>query len=79
MPTMQSIGIAFGSAAAGLVANANGFSQTLTQETARSVAFWVYTGLSPAMLIAVIGGARVAHRVLGTFVRCTSQGCLRLP
>jgi MFS family permease len=63
MPTMQSIGIAFGSAAAGLVANANGFSQSLTAETAKSVAFWVYTGLSPAMLIALIGGARVA---LGT-------------
>jgi len=63
MPTMQSIGVAFGSAAAGLVANANGFSQALTVETAKSVAFWIYVGLSPALLIAVFGGARVA---LGT-------------
>ncbi len=60
MPTMQSIGIAFGSAAAGLVANAKGFSATLSVETARTVAFWIYAGLSPALLIAVIGGARVA-------------------
>jgi len=27
------------------------------------VAFWIYAGLSPALLIAVLGGARVA---LGT-------------
>ncbi len=60
MPTMQSIGIAFGSAVAGLVANANGFSASLTVETARSVAFWVYAGLAPVLLIGVIGGIRVA-------------------
>jgi len=63
MPTMQSIGVAFGSAAAGLVANANGFAHDLTVEAARTVAFWIYIGLSPAIAIALIGAVRVA---LGT-------------
>lgn len=60
LPTMQGVGIAFGSSAAGLVANANGFDQGLTVETARAVAFWIYVGLSPAVAIALICGIRVA-------------------
>ena len=63
MPTMQSIGIAFGSATAGLVANANGFAHDLTVDAAQAVAFWVYIGLSPAVAISLIGGIRMA---LGT-------------
>jgi MFS family permease len=60
LPTMQGVGIAFGSSVAGLVANANGFDQDLTVEAARSVAFWVYIGLSPAIAVALICGIRVA-------------------
>jgi MFS family permease len=60
LPTMQSIGIAFGSSVSGLVANANGFAHDLTVDAARSAAFWIYISLSPALVIAVIAGIRVA-------------------
>jgi MFS family permease len=60
LPTMQSVGIAFGSSVSGLIANANGFANDLTIEAAHSVAFWVYAGLSPALVIALIAGLRVA-------------------
>lgn len=69
LPTMQGVGIAFGSSVAGLVANANGFDQSLTVEAARSVAFWVYIGLSPAIALALICGIRVA---MGTRVAPTA-------
>lgn len=66
MPTMQSIGVAFGAAGAGLIANFNGFAHDLTVDSARAVAHWVYLGMSPAVAFALLGGLRV---VIGTKAR----------
>jgi hypothetical protein len=41
MPTMRSLGVAFGSAAAGLVANGAGLDQGMARETVANVALWV--------------------------------------
>ncbi|MBM85980.1 MAG: hypothetical protein CMM47_08155 [Rhodospirillaceae bacterium] len=60
MPTMQVIGIAFGSSVAGLIANANGFDRTLTEGTAEAVAHWIYLGLAPAAVVSLVGAIRVA-------------------
>jgi hypothetical protein len=42
IPTIQSLGIAFGAAAAGLVANAAGLGMGIAPETVASAASWVY-------------------------------------
>ncbi len=60
IPTFQSVGIAFGSSTAGLIANAAGFAEDHNSDSARTVAAWLYIGLSPAALVALIGGLRVA-------------------
>ena len=60
MPLTQSIGIMFGSSAAGVIANAAGFSDSLTTEAAGRVAEWLYLGVGPMCILAVIGGVRVA-------------------
>ena len=60
MPTMQSIGIAFGSSVAGVIANAAGFDMDIESGAAVRVAGWLYFGLIPACLLAVLGGLRVA-------------------
>ena len=60
MPMTQSVGIAFGSSAAGVIASAAGLTGDLVPETAASVAGWLYAGLGPACLIALVGGLRVA-------------------
>ena len=62
MPTMQLIGIAFGSAVAGLIANANGFDRTLTDQSAEAVARWIYLGLAPAVLVSIVGAISVAAK-----------------
>ena len=60
MPTIQSLGIAFGSVAAGLIASASGLVGDVTIENARTAAAWLYFGLSPAVFMALLGGLRVA-------------------
>ncbi len=51
-PTMQRAGLALGAAGFGIVANMNGFSESMPLETARTVAYWL-VGL--AVPVATIG------------------------
>ena len=60
IPTTQLAGIAYGSALAGVVANAAGFHDGLTVETAQSVARWVHGAFVAVVLI----GAAMAHRLV---------------
>ena len=59
-PDPSRFGIMFGASAAGVIANAAGFSDHLTVETAGRVAEWLYMGVGPVCALAVIGGIRVA-------------------
>lgn len=57
IPTIQRLGYAVGAAMMGIVANAFGFSDALTQGVAKDVAFWVFALSLPAAgfgIIAVI-------------------------
>ena len=51
MPTIRSLGVAFGAAAAGLVANSAGLDEGMSKETVYRVAAWVlgFTALIPAI------------------------------
>ena len=51
MPTIRSLGVAFGAAAAGLVANSAGLDENMSKETIYRVAAWVlgFTALIPAI------------------------------
>jgi predicted MFS family arabinose efflux permease len=51
MPTIRSLGIAFGAAAAGLIANSVGLEENVSRETVASVALWVLgaTAIIPAL------------------------------
>ena len=63
VPTMQRIGYAVGAALCGIVANASGFSDGLTPETAESVAKWLFLAFVPLGIIgclAAISNARDA-------------------
>ncbi len=50
LPTMKQIGLAFGAAAAGIVANTAGFADGVTVETARIAAFWLFAAFLPFAL-----------------------------
>jgi hypothetical protein len=57
IPTIQSLGIAFGAAAAGLVANAAGLAMGIAPETVASAASWVYQlGIIPPAVMTVLAG-----------------------
>jgi MFS family permease len=57
IPTIQSLGIAFGAAAAGLVANAAGLAMGIAPETVASAASWVYQlGIIPPAVMTVLVG-----------------------
>jgi hypothetical protein len=64
IPTIQSLGIAFGAAAAGLVANAAGLASGIAPETVASAASWIYQlGLVPPAIMTVLAGRFVwLHR-----------------
>ena len=51
MPTIRSLGVAFGAAAAGLVANSAGLDEGMSKETISRVAAWVlwFTAIIPAI------------------------------
>ena len=51
MPTIRSLGVAFGAAAAGLIANTAGLDQEMSKEIIYDVAFWVlgFTAIIPAV------------------------------
>ena len=52
IPTTQQIGFAMGAAAAGIVANAAGFSDGVTVQSAKAVAFWAFAAFVPLALFA---------------------------
>jgi MFS family permease len=58
IPTIQSLGIAFGAAVAGFVANAAGLGLGITPESVASAASWVYQLgiIPPAVMTALAGG-----------------------
>lgn len=56
---MQRIGYAVGAALAGIVANAAGFSDGLTGETARNVAQWLFIAFIPFGLVGCLAAARL--------------------
>jgi MFS family permease len=64
IPTIQSLGIAFGAAAAGLVANAAGLGWGIAPETVASAASWVYQlSIVPPAIMTVLAGRLVwLHR-----------------
>lgn len=51
VPAMQRIGYATGAAAAGIIANASGFSEGLSSDTAAGVAAWLFLAFLPLALI----------------------------
>lgn len=59
VPTMQRIGYAVGAALAGIVANAAGFSEGLSGETARGVAQWLFVAFVPFGLLGCLAAARL--------------------
>ena len=57
IPTIQSLGIAFGAAVAGLVANAAGLALGVSPAAMASAAAWVYLlGIAPPAVMAVLAG-----------------------
>ena len=64
IPTIQSLGIAFGAAVAGLVANAAGLAVGIAPETVASAASWVYqlSVIPPAIMTVLAGRFVWLHR-----------------
>lgn len=62
VPTMQRIGYATGAALAGIIANAAGFSNGLSGDTARSVAQWLFIAFLPFGVIGCVAAARLMKR-----------------
>jgi MFS family permease len=58
VPTMQRIGYAVGSALTGIVANAAGFAQGLSAETAASVAGWLFAAFIPLGIVGFLAALR---------------------
>ena len=58
VPTMQRIGYAVGAAATGIVANASGFSEGLSGETAASVAKWLFLAFVPLGVLGCLAAIR---------------------
>jgi MFS family permease len=54
VPTMQRIGYAVGAALCGIVANASGFAEGLSGETAASVAKWLFLAFVPLGVVGVL-------------------------
>ena len=65
IPTMQSIGIAFGSALAGLVANAAGLGAGVSPPTVAAVASWVYGSTLICPLLMALLAFRLVRREPG--------------
>jgi MFS family permease len=59
-PTMQSIGTAVGSAAAGVIANLIGFGHGLTVERAQSGGFWLFATFVPLTVLGAVAAWRLA-------------------
>lgn len=61
VPTMQRIGYAVGAALAGIIANAAGFSQGLSGETAESVAQWLFLAFIPFGVLGCAAALRLMN------------------
>lgn len=61
VPTMQRIGYAVGAALAGIIANAAGFSQGLSGETAEGVAQWLFLAFIPFGVLGCIAALRLMN------------------
>ena len=59
VPTMQRIGYAVGAASCGIIANAAGFSEGLSGQTARNVATWLFLAYVPLALVGVLAAVRL--------------------
>jgi predicted MFS family arabinose efflux permease len=59
-PTLQRIGYAVGAALAGIIANASGFGDGLTTQSARSVAIRLFVAFIPLALLGLAAGIRLA-------------------
>jgi hypothetical protein len=57
---MQRIGYAVGSALCGIIANYGGFSEGLAADTARNVAFWLFTAFIPLAVLGFVASTRTA-------------------
>ena len=68
VPTMQRIGYAVGAALCGIVANASGFSEGLSSETAAGVATWLFLAFIP---LGVLGCLAAIKNSTGV-ARCES-------
>jgi len=60
-PTMQSIGTAVGSAAAGMIANLLGFSHGIDVERARAGGFWLFAAFVPLAALGALAAWRVSQ------------------
>ena len=61
VPALQRIGYATGAAAAGIVANATGFADGLSGETAESVARWLFLAFLPLALVGCAAAVRMSR------------------
>ncbi|MEP9399539.1 MFS transporter [Mesorhizobium sp. KR2-14] len=59
VPTMQRIGYAVGAASCGIIANAAGFSEGLSGQTAQNVATWLFLAYVPLALVGVLAAVRL--------------------
>lgn len=64
VPTMQRIGYAVGAASCGIVANASGFSDGLSGETAADVARWLFLAFVPLGLLGCLAAISNSSPVL---------------
>jgi len=65
VPTMQRIGYAVGAAFCGIVANASGFSEGLTGETAASVAKWLFLAFVPLGILGCLAAVSNSTGAMG--------------
>lgn len=61
VPTMQRMGYAVGAAIAGIIANAGGFAQGLSAETAQGAASWLFVAFLPLAAVGCFAGWKTAR------------------
>lgn len=64
--TLQRMGYAIGGAFAGIIANANGFAEGFTRETASTAAVPLYLGFVPLAIVGIVFAFRLARRIEAT-------------
>lgn len=60
IPTVQQMGFAFGAAAAGIVANASGFADGVTDAAAGQAATWIFSAFVPFAIVACVAVWRMS-------------------